>query len=154
LVSLDGSVVRGVSAGPGHEKNGTPLWAVSDARRRRRELIDAVSAGRADPGRAAALISQDSAKLDAVKAHLENRRCPPARLALVKVHPAGWRFPLWLPIPLFAARYAVRLAGRYVYEEAGYADLQAVARAMACVPRCGKVIEVQDEGTEVKVWLL
>ena len=134
-------------------RQGGLLRAAAVATRRRHELIDAVFAGRAGPRRATDLIEGDSARLNALAAGLTRRRHPRARLAVVRIRPAGWRLPLWIPVPMFALRFAAGLASRRMGAIEAF-DTRALAETLRALPRCGKVVDIEDQSHSVEIWLL
>jgi len=120
-------------------------------RSRRLRIIEAVISGKTDAGRAADLIRRDSQLLAAAASSPEQGRpVARARLALVRVRPRGWRYALWLPVPLGLAGLALRLTGAI---EHGGEGMQVLAGVIRRMPRCGKAIEVQDEDFSLEIWL-
>lgn len=126
---------------------------------RRQRIISEVAQGRLDPARAATLMLRDAERLSRVTLRATSgagmRR---ARWLWVKVRPEGWTRRLSFPLPLALVRAAIGLAGSRTgqgFLHAGPVDLDwgQLRRIVSSLPRCGRLVQIQDGRQYVEIWL-
>ncbi len=126
---------------------------------RRRAIIAGVAEGRMDPVRAAALVLRDAQRLS--RATMRAARGAGARRARwlwIKVRPEGWSRRLSFPLPLALVRASMGLAGRTAGQgslHAGPVDLDwaQLRGILGSLPRCGRLVQIQDGRQYVEIWL-
>lgn len=131
---------------------------------RRRAAIEEVERGSLKPAEAGALILRDATRLAQAAARAAQRISPRrARLLWIKVRPEGWTRQLSFPLPLFLVRALLGLAGRSARTGRGRRgqlqagpveiDLLQARSLISSLPRCGRLLQVQDQGQLVEIWL-
>jgi hypothetical protein len=131
-----------------------------DALARRLEIVDQLSRNRIEPDTAAVLLRQDADRLTGAVQRVTRSHTPrPARWLWVKVRPEGWSRRLSLPLPLALVRLALGLAARHQRGQglimAGSVDLSwaDLRDLIGSLPRCGRLLQLQDDGQYVEIWL-
>lgn len=137
-----------MQTGKGHSRLTTEDGSL--LRNRRLALITSVASGKIEAPRAAELIARDTRSF--LGSSGQGGRMARARLAVLRIRPKDWRFPMWLPIPLALVGPVLRVSGALA--ENGHEEVRKLASLVGQIPRCGKLLEVYDEGNEVTVWII
>jgi hypothetical protein len=132
---------------------------IEHALARRGVAIDGIAKGHLSASEALDLIGRDTRRLTDA-AMRESRKNTPrrARWLWVKVRPQGWSVPLSLPMPLSVVRAALNLAARrqersHLHTGLAELDLHELGSLIESLPRCGRLLQVHDQGQMVEIWL-